>query len=773
MTKSSTRSRAHREESSRPRALTIFEVDEYGTLRQRGVRDPETHADLYPEIDPRDIRTGQDALELAERHPGMVGLVMRLIEDERDEVAARLERLPAGSARRRKLSALVEQLTDQMDDWTSWLEALPPERLQPVRDLVAGWLSGQIDWSACDVPMHAGAQGEALSWFESFTSDVLDELGVAIVYGEHPGSTYYAAELQGDIDAANRKAEELGLDIRFVQEGGADEEPACEAAKREEASCSIAPGRDTTDAVPAAVVPAVEAQEFLPLFGVGQEPSSFTDSVPHDPVPAPDLRHLHLGGLFASAWQRIVGAIREPVAVHVDARGHRHLHIVGGAVYTCDPTGRWSGRLWLASDSMTPALTDYRPANLTLDGVPAGWLWMDRWERAFALEVAHALHQQARPVTSEEAERYARWAFGVFRNRIRSGCDLRTMRRRVAAALALDPLVLDVARQLCLTERTPRVTMALYNRVMDHLAAHRKLVKDGSGLQLTYALLCHDASGAAPGEHQGSEPLQRLRQRLAAQDLQPRTGRMLLKGGTAIWRPMVRFYRPAGTQQAWDYLRLLDRLRWRGAPDPAFMQLLLAQVGSSDRPRDSYEPFFMREARVLRSIVARYEAQGEAGRADMRVDLPVVLSWTAGQEAVPVCAARRPPPWATLVRKARAFISRRLAVARLCPGPWPCPQLDLSAASGSPYVVEPVLTPDDLLYEGLVMRHCALRYARECIQGSAFIASVRDRQSGRRIATALWTAHADGWSLTEVVGFANGPVPDRVRQLVNRLKPAS
>jgi hypothetical protein len=44
----------------------------------------------------------------------------------------------------------------------------------------------------------------------------LDALGVVIIEGEHPGSTYYAAELVRDIDDANRAAKAAGLPVRFV-----------------------------------------------------------------------------------------------------------------------------------------------------------------------------------------------------------------------------------------------------------------------------------------------------------------------------------------------------------------------------------------------------------------------------------------------------------------------------------------------------------------------------------------------------------------------------
>lgn len=772
MTKSQALQQARQQPARRSKPFTIFEVDEYDTIRQHGVPDPETNADIYPDVDPDDIRSGRDASELADRHPGFGGLVMRLIEDECDQVEASLQALPEDSPRRRKLTVLVELLTEQMDDCASWLEALPPERLQPVLDLVTRWLAEDIDWTSCEIPMDAGAQGEALSWFESMTSDVLEDLGVVIVNGEHPGSTYYAAELKGDVETANRKAEALGLDIRFVREGDLDETIGTGGDEGEDEPCDMAtPPLAVDSAPPLQVDDSTEALPFEPRFGIEHASSVPADATTtHDPLPEPELRHLHLGWLFDSAWQRIVDAIRNPVEVHVDQRGHRHVHIVGGAVYTADPAGRWSGRLWLASAGRAPALADHPPGTLTLDGVPAGWIWLDRWERGFAVEVQREVGRQAGQVVRDEAERYARWAFGVFRNRIRSGCDLRTMRRRVTAALALDPLALAVARQLCLTERVPRATMALYNRVVDHLPAHRQLVNDGPGLQLSYALLCHDTEGAAPAERKGCEPLQRLKRRLVARKLSSRAWRMLLQGGTAIWRPMVRFYRPAGTWQAWDYLRLLDRLAWRGAPDPRFMQLLLAQAGSSDRQKDSYEPLFQSEARLLRSIVSRYEAQDEAGRADMEADLPAVLTWIARKEAEPLHSAKRIPTWPTLVRKARAFVDRRLRTARLSPGPWPSPSMDLAAVADSPYLVEPLLTPEALYDEGESMRHCALSYAPECIQGSAFIASVRDCESGRRIATALWTARSDEWCLTEVVGFANGQVSRRVRLLLGAVK---
>ncbi len=45
--------------------------------------------------------------------------------------------------------------------------------------------------------------------------DVRDELGVVVAEGEHPGNTYYAAELRKSVYEANATAEALGLPFRF------------------------------------------------------------------------------------------------------------------------------------------------------------------------------------------------------------------------------------------------------------------------------------------------------------------------------------------------------------------------------------------------------------------------------------------------------------------------------------------------------------------------------------------------------------------------------
>ena len=58
----------------------------------------------------------------------------------------------------------------------------------------------------------------AKKYFECLDYETLDGLGVQIVEGDHPGSSYYAAVLRQDIDYVNNIARSLGLKFRFRQE---------------------------------------------------------------------------------------------------------------------------------------------------------------------------------------------------------------------------------------------------------------------------------------------------------------------------------------------------------------------------------------------------------------------------------------------------------------------------------------------------------------------------------------------------------------------------
>ena len=61
------------------------------------------------------------------------------------------------------------------------------------------------------------AQEEAMRYFDEFPVDILDQVGVEVIEGESPGSTFYAARLKRGVDVAkaNRAAKKLNQPFRF------------------------------------------------------------------------------------------------------------------------------------------------------------------------------------------------------------------------------------------------------------------------------------------------------------------------------------------------------------------------------------------------------------------------------------------------------------------------------------------------------------------------------------------------------------------------------
>lgn len=84
------------------------------------------------------------------------------------------------------------------------------------------WLAAPPDWG-CEgdyIFQYASGQEAALRMFrDEIDANVVELLGVVIIEGECPGSSYYAAELRIGIEEANAIAAENRVPLRF-REGG-------------------------------------------------------------------------------------------------------------------------------------------------------------------------------------------------------------------------------------------------------------------------------------------------------------------------------------------------------------------------------------------------------------------------------------------------------------------------------------------------------------------------------------------------------------------------
>jgi hypothetical protein len=102
-------------------------------------------------------------------------------------------------------------------NWRQWVATLSTDQQEVLIQDAAKWVSGppdDYDWEAATFSGNTG-EGWALNYFRD-EFPYCDELDIAIIEGECPGSSYYAAELQISVEDANERAKALGIPIRFA-----------------------------------------------------------------------------------------------------------------------------------------------------------------------------------------------------------------------------------------------------------------------------------------------------------------------------------------------------------------------------------------------------------------------------------------------------------------------------------------------------------------------------------------------------------------------------
>ncbi len=191
-----------------------FEVDEFQTIRDPRVPEPEIRADIFDDIVPASIKTPEQLIAISEPGP-MWRRLTELTDERRQEIEWSLDdELAPGE--RRCLKRIAGLLAAPDEGWKHWVRLEGRRSMTGLRNIVTDWLAEPIDWDEhVWFPDDIGSMGAAKVFFDSLDFDTLDELGIKIVEGEYPGSTYYAAELTGEVEVANVVAARLGLPVRF------------------------------------------------------------------------------------------------------------------------------------------------------------------------------------------------------------------------------------------------------------------------------------------------------------------------------------------------------------------------------------------------------------------------------------------------------------------------------------------------------------------------------------------------------------------------------
>jgi len=197
----------------------FFEVSDSRTIVEADEAEPKFNSDVY-DIDTTKLKTPRDLLDTVDRHQELGNLFDRLAAEELKLVRQQLHDATLTRTDRKRLQRLEASMLEPDGAWVEWFEIEGVSGLPRFKAEIDKWLTEEADWENSEFwPKGWNSQGQALQFFQLMDVNLLRDLGVVVIEGEHPGSSYYAAELRAPIAVANLAAERLKLPFRFKPEG--------------------------------------------------------------------------------------------------------------------------------------------------------------------------------------------------------------------------------------------------------------------------------------------------------------------------------------------------------------------------------------------------------------------------------------------------------------------------------------------------------------------------------------------------------------------------
>jgi len=196
-----------------------FEVNDHGTILESDNDEPEINSDVYQSISVAYLTTPQNVVDEVDQYGELQSHFVYLASNELAQVESDLDDEGLTKSQRKALLKLRAALQDEDEGWRDWVLLAGKKGVPRFRDAIEEWLGEPVNWMATDFwPQGWSGQGRALSFFRDLDFPTTEALCVQIIEGEHPGSSYYAAELRFEITDANATAAELGLPFRFREE---------------------------------------------------------------------------------------------------------------------------------------------------------------------------------------------------------------------------------------------------------------------------------------------------------------------------------------------------------------------------------------------------------------------------------------------------------------------------------------------------------------------------------------------------------------------------
>ena len=133
------------------------------------------------------------------------------LQKEADSLKGSLE--PVKRTRRNELKAQLKLFPPQCGiGLAGWIAQLNPEQFELLEGEAQEWSQSPPEDDEPD------GQACALNYFRDLDPKILKLLGVSIIEGDHPGSSYFAAELDESVENANQIATEHKIKIRFQRQ---------------------------------------------------------------------------------------------------------------------------------------------------------------------------------------------------------------------------------------------------------------------------------------------------------------------------------------------------------------------------------------------------------------------------------------------------------------------------------------------------------------------------------------------------------------------------
>jgi len=446
----------------------------------------------------------------------------------------------------------------------------------------------------------------------------------------------------------------------------------------------------------------------------------------------PAQARVRLADMVEPLWQIIAKHLVEPVKV-THSGSTRQVEFMGILTFQVDPDGQRVILCRNENGSSQPLHAQFdllRPVSR--------WFWLDQ------------LLEQDGLNPSWFADVY-----DALKGRVWKITSLRALAAQVRTALALDNHPAHAIALRSRPQKSPDGLMAKhFNLVWMYLDAFRIVERENPQLLPVLALALEKVDFEL-----GDDPVASLKQYLLAQGITQAGWRLLVKIGYRGIAPAIARYDERDRLKivVW-YAHELAKAGVRTEPSRHFMRTWLQLIERGDSIGKGWHGHPIHVLRTTFNALAQCTTP-EAVR-QFTLDFLMVDQWVLSRPTFD--ANQKKMPWHGLVERARTR-EKIKTIELQCGGlHWPCP---LPAYEEAGYRIVPIVNAVDLFEEGARMRHCVFDLLDECLSGMTLCFSLRQAETGKRVATLKCAFRSGFWYFEDASIFANHDADTGIRNL--------